>query len=125
MHTKETEKGPQMIPKAVRKAKAADSVAFVLCGSNFSTTLMERKTMRVGIYDLKDPNSKGLAVQQAYEKVPAHNGIPSVRLRVEQPDFWEQVGGLSLFETVESDDDPSRCRALAEGEVQNLPRLQR
>ena len=53
--------------------------------------------MRVGIYDLKDPNGKDLAVQKVYEKILAHNGIPSVRLRVEQPDFWEQVQGLSLF----------------------------
>ena len=54
-------------------------------------------SMRVGIYELKDPNGNDLAVQQAYEKILAYNGIPSVRLRVEQPDFWEQVRGLSLF----------------------------
>ena len=53
--------------------------------------------MLVGIYDIKDPNGKDLAVQQAYERVLAYNGISSVRLRVEQPDFWEQVRGLSLF----------------------------
>ncbi len=53
--------------------------------------------MRVGIYELKDPNGKDLAVQQAYEKILAYNGIPSVRLRVEQPDFWERVRELSLF----------------------------
>jgi len=53
--------------------------------------------MRVGIYNLKDPNGKDLAVQIAYENILAYNGIPSIRLRVEQPDFWEQVQGLSLF----------------------------
>jgi len=53
--------------------------------------------MLVGIYDLKDPNGKDLAVQRAYEKILAYNGITSIRLRVEQPDFWEQVRGLSLF----------------------------
>ena len=53
--------------------------------------------MRVGIYDLKDPNGLDLAVHDAYHRILAHNGIPSVRLRVEQPDFWEQIRGLSLF----------------------------
>lgn len=53
--------------------------------------------MLVGIYDLKDPNGKDIAVQQAYEKILAHNGIPSIRLRVEQADFWDQVRDLSLF----------------------------
>ncbi len=53
--------------------------------------------MRVGIYNLQDPNGKDLAVQQAYDKILAHNGIASVRLRIEQPDFWEQVRSLSLF----------------------------
>ncbi|MFP4501374.1 MAG: RimK family alpha-L-glutamate ligase [Candidatus Hydrogenedentota bacterium] len=53
--------------------------------------------MRVGIYDLKYPSGKDLPVQQVYEKILAHNGIPSVRLRYEQPDFWEQVRRLSLF----------------------------
>ena len=53
--------------------------------------------MRIGIYDLKDPNGQDLAVQKAYEQILAHNGIPSVRLRVEQPDFWKQVRSLSLF----------------------------
>ena len=53
--------------------------------------------MLVGIYDLKDPNGKDLAVQQAYEKILAHNGIPSVRLRAEQPDFWQVLNSLSLL----------------------------
>ncbi len=53
--------------------------------------------MLVGIYEHKDPNGKDLAVQQAYDKILAHNGIPSVRLRIDQPDFWEQIRGLSLF----------------------------
>jgi glutathione synthase/RimK-type ligase-like ATP-grasp enzyme len=53
--------------------------------------------MLVGIYDLKTPYGHDAAVQQGYEKILAHNGIPSVRLRVAQPDFWEQVRGLSLF----------------------------
>jgi len=53
--------------------------------------------MLVGIYELKDPNGRDLAVQQAYEKILAYNGIPSVRLRAERKDFWEQVSGLSLF----------------------------
>lgn len=53
--------------------------------------------MLVGIYDLKDPNDRDLPTQQAYEKILAHNGIPSVRLRVEQTDFWQTVQTLSLF----------------------------
>lgn len=53
--------------------------------------------MRVGIYDLKDPNGKDIAVQQVYEKILSHNGIPSICLRVEQLDFWQQVSALSLF----------------------------
>ena len=53
--------------------------------------------MRIGIYNFKGPNGEDVAVQQAYEKILAHNGIPSVRLRIEQPDFWEQVRNLSLF----------------------------
>lgn len=53
--------------------------------------------MRVGIYDLKGPNGEYLAVQKAYEKILAHNGIASVRLRAEQPDFWQTVDDLDLF----------------------------
>lgn len=53
--------------------------------------------MLVGLYELKDPNGVDLAVQNAYERILAHNGIPSVRLRVERPDFWEQVRKLSMF----------------------------
>ena len=53
--------------------------------------------MQVGIYSLQDPNGKDLAVQQAYEKILAHNSISSVRLRIEQPAFWSQVRELSLF----------------------------
>lgn len=53
--------------------------------------------MRVGIYNIKDPNGRDLAVQQAYDQILAHNRIASVRLRIEQPDFWDQVQGLSLF----------------------------
>ncbi|MFW6114622.1 MAG: hypothetical protein ACOC7K_02680, partial [bacterium] len=53
--------------------------------------------MRVGIYDLKGPNGTDVPVQQAYERILAHNGIPSVRLSLEQPDFWDQVRDLSLF----------------------------
>ncbi len=53
--------------------------------------------MRVGIYDLPDQNGNELVVNQVYAKILAHNGIPSVRLRVEQPDFWEQLRSLSLL----------------------------
>lgn len=53
--------------------------------------------MRVGIYELVDANGKERAVQKAYENILTHNGIPSVRLRAEQPDFWEKVLELSLF----------------------------
>lgn len=53
--------------------------------------------MRVGIYGLRDQNGDDLVVQQVYEKILAHNGIPSVRLRIEQPDFWSNVRDLSLF----------------------------
>lgn len=53
--------------------------------------------MKVGIYELKDPNSQDLAVQKAYEQILVHNRIPYVRLRVEQSDFWDQIRGLSLF----------------------------
>ncbi len=53
--------------------------------------------MRVGIYELRDPNGQDLAVQRAYEAILNRNRIPSVRLRAEQPDFWEIVDSLSLF----------------------------
>lgn len=53
--------------------------------------------MLVGIYNIKGPNSKDMAVQQAYEKILDYNGIKSIRLQVEQEDFWEKVRGLSLF----------------------------
>lgn len=53
--------------------------------------------MKVGLYDLRDQNGKDLAVQQAYEQILAHNGIQSVRLRVEEEGFWDQVRTLSLF----------------------------
>lgn len=53
--------------------------------------------MMVGIYDLKDPNGRDLAVQRAYESILSYNGIPSIRLRVEEIDFWERVRELSLF----------------------------
>ena len=53
--------------------------------------------MLVGIYSLQDANGRDLAVQQTYEKILAHNGIASVRLRAEQPDFLERVRTLSLF----------------------------
>jgi glutathione synthase/RimK-type ligase-like ATP-grasp enzyme len=53
--------------------------------------------MQIGIYDLKGPNGGDIPAQKAYEKILDFNGIPSVRLLIEQPDFWEQVRGLSLF----------------------------
>lgn len=53
--------------------------------------------MKVGIYDLRDLNGNDLAVQKAYEKILDHNGIPSIRLRIEDEGFWDQVQGLSLF----------------------------
>jgi glutathione synthase/RimK-type ligase-like ATP-grasp enzyme len=53
--------------------------------------------MLVGIYDLKDPNGKELAVNKTYERILAYNGIPSIRLRAEQTDFWEKIDSLSLF----------------------------
>lgn len=53
--------------------------------------------MKIGIYELKSPNGEDLAVQKTYERILADNGIPVVRLCVEQPDFWEQVRNLSLF----------------------------
>jgi hypothetical protein len=55
------------------------------------------QSMKVGLYDLKDANGRDLAVQMAYEKILAHNGIPSVRLRMESAEFWNQVVNLSLF----------------------------
>jgi len=53
--------------------------------------------MLVGLYDIRDPNGRDTPVRQAYEKILAHNGIPFVRLRIEQPDFWDRVPELSLF----------------------------
>ncbi len=53
--------------------------------------------MLAGIYEIKDPNGNDLTVTKACEKILKLNGIPSIRLRVEQPDFWEQVKNLSLF----------------------------
>jgi glutathione synthase/RimK-type ligase-like ATP-grasp enzyme len=53
--------------------------------------------MRVGIYDLKDPNGLDLSVHKAYEQILTYNAIPSVRLRIEQVDFSKQIQGLSLF----------------------------
>ncbi|MDZ7617650.1 MAG: hypothetical protein U1E05_11635, partial [Patescibacteria group bacterium] len=54
-------------------------------------------TSRVGIFDLRDPNGRDVPVQRAYETILRHNGIESIRLRIEQPDFWEQVRHLTLF----------------------------
>jgi glutathione synthase/RimK-type ligase-like ATP-grasp enzyme len=53
--------------------------------------------MLVGIYDLKDPNGNDFPAQKAYEQILAYNNIPSVRLRVDQPDFWQKVHSLFLF----------------------------
>lgn len=53
--------------------------------------------MLVGIYDMKDCNGKDLEVQKTYDRILASNGIDSIRLRVEQPDFWHTIGNLSLF----------------------------
>ena len=53
--------------------------------------------MKVGIYDLRDLNGNDLPVQKAYEKILAHNGIESVRLSIEDDDFWEIAADLSLF----------------------------
>lgn len=53
--------------------------------------------MLVGIYQTRDSNGKYLAVNTAYEKICAQNGIPSVPLEVSQPDFWEKVRDLDLF----------------------------
>lgn len=53
--------------------------------------------MRVGIYNLRSPNGGDFPVQKAYEQILEHNGIASVRVRAEQPDFWHTVESLSLF----------------------------
>lgn len=53
--------------------------------------------MKVGIYILSDPNGKDLDDNQVYEKILAHNGIPTIRLCADQSDFWEKVKSLSLF----------------------------
>ena len=53
--------------------------------------------MRVGIYEIRDPNSQDLSVQQAYEKILAHNGIPSVRLRTERRKLSAGAGGEPRF----------------------------
>ncbi len=53
--------------------------------------------MNVGIYSMRDLNDEDLAVQQTYEKILAHNGIPSVRLRVEDESFWDRVRDLTFF----------------------------
>jgi glutathione synthase/RimK-type ligase-like ATP-grasp enzyme len=53
--------------------------------------------MRVGICDIKDPNGESLVVHQIYETILSYNDISSMRLHIEQPDFWNQVRGLSLF----------------------------
>lgn len=58
---------------------------------------MGNNIIRVGIYDLRNPNGKDLSVQKAYEDILAKNNIPSIRLRIEQSDFWGQVRNLSLF----------------------------
>lgn len=53
--------------------------------------------MLIGVYDIRDPNGEVLPVVCAYETILSYNGIPSLRLQVEQPDFWDQVPRLSLF----------------------------
>ncbi len=53
--------------------------------------------MQIGIYETKGPNGDELEVLQAYEKILTYNNIPYVRLRVDQPDFWERVEDLTLF----------------------------
>ncbi len=63
--------------------------------------------MIVGIFQLYDANGRELAVNRAYEQILAFNGIKSIRLRVEQPDFWNQVRNLSLFILRFSQEDSS------------------
>ena len=53
--------------------------------------------MKVGIYHTEDPNGKYLSCNLAYEKILAHNGIQFLRLRAEDPDFWEEIRDLDLF----------------------------
>lgn len=79
--------------------------------------LIDGKTARctrVGIYDFRDPNGRDVPAQRAYEKILACNGIASVRLRVEQPDFWEQMRGLALFimRLKQHDSDLQRARDM-------------
>ncbi len=53
--------------------------------------------IRVGIYRTRDPNGKDLAVNTAYEKILAHNGIKFLRLDHTRPDFWDLLRDLDLF----------------------------
>lgn len=53
--------------------------------------------MLVGIYDLRDSNGNDMAVLRMYENILSNNKIPSIRLRIEQVDFWERIKDLSLF----------------------------
>ncbi len=53
--------------------------------------------MKVGIYRTRDPNGRDLAVNAAYEKILADNGLEFVRLDISEADFWETVRGLDLF----------------------------
>lgn len=56
-----------------------------------------RGKIRVGLYETRDPNGRYQAVNTAYEKILAHNGIAPVRLNCDRPDFWNLVGDLDLF----------------------------
>ncbi|MFH1037858.1 MAG: hypothetical protein V1789_04205 [PVC group bacterium] len=56
-----------------------------------------RENLKVGIYRTSDPNGKYCAVNTAYEKILAHNGIAFVRLEDSQPDFWDAIRDFDLF----------------------------
>lgn len=60
-------------------------------------SLPRQENLQIGIYRTRDPNGKSLAVNAAYEKILAHNGIAFHRLECSQPDFWDRVRGLDLF----------------------------
>ncbi|MFH1070226.1 MAG: hypothetical protein V1794_11455 [Candidatus Glassbacteria bacterium] len=53
--------------------------------------------MLVGLQHFTDTNGRYLPVLAAYEKILAHNGLEFIRLRADQPDFFERVKECELF----------------------------
>ena len=71
-----------------------------------------RENLKVGIYQISDPNGKYIAVNTAYEEILDYNGIAFLRLECSRPGFWDAVRDLDLFILRWSQWDSDRQLAL-------------